>query len=410
MYPRMGHLSPLWATCASVNWTSSGWINTGSQHFLHTSALRTIILHKHSFLWSLIFSEQSGLFLQVWEPPVRDPIAFNAAALPQGEHPSWEHSRSAACSSPCVRIFQRKVNCQHSLLSTALFSDFLTPDFIAPCPSSPGAEGAELPPAVGSLTPAPSPEAVGIISWLMIFFPCMMSLVPVSDSFSSVSNNFPTCHRSRDPAAAWGRLLLASALPGLPFQHPFCSYGFWGRRSLPRFSVSAWLSYFILPNTHQSDTFDKCILLCHLLIPPLQFHLLGPKLSPHQPLGHRKFHWLFSVPVYSCFFFFFNLLAFKIIIAYYLCMCLWCVWVCSQVVFIICSFPSGSHVNFVYIGLHIEGDIIHPCTSKVCGSVCMQAAYCIHLFMCVQHVPVCVTQRWASVVVCSARSTSLSAC
>lgn len=155
MFHRMGHLSPLWATCPSVNWTSNGLINAGSQHFLHTSALSTIILHKHSLLWSLIFSEQSSFFLQLWGPLARDPIAFTAAVLPQGKHPFWEHSRSAASSSQCVHIFQRKVNCQHSLLSTALFSDFITPIFIAPCPSSPVATGAMLPPAVGSLTPAP---------------------------------------------------------------------------------------------------------------------------------------------------------------------------------------------------------------------------------------------------------------
>lgn len=155
MSPRMEHPSLPWATCPSVNWTLNGLINTGSQHFLYTSALSTKILHKHSLLWSFILSEQSGLFLQLWGPLAQHPIAFTAAALPQGKHPSWEHSRSAAC----VHIFQRKVNCQQSLLSTALFSDFITPIFIAHCPSSPGATGAMLSPAVGSLTPAPAPEA-----------------------------------------------------------------------------------------------------------------------------------------------------------------------------------------------------------------------------------------------------------
>lgn len=53
-----------------------------------------------------------------------------------------------------------------------------------------------------------------------------------------------------------------------------------------------------------------------------------------------------------------------------------CILVCSQAIFIICSFPSGPHVAFVYIGLHIEGDIIHPCTSKV--RVCVHASSLLH--------------------------------
>lgn len=95
-----------------------------------------------------------------------------------------------------------------------------------------------------------------------------MALVPVSDSSSSVSNNFHTGRKPRDPAVARGILLGASTLPALPFLRPFCSYDFRGSRSLPRFSVSAWLSCLILPDTHQSDTFDKRIFLRHLLISP----------------------------------------------------------------------------------------------------------------------------------------------
>lgn len=105
----------------------------------------------------------------------------------------------------------------------------------------------------------------------------------------------------------------------------------------------------------------------------------------------------------------FYLLALKIIIAYNLCMCLWCIWECSQAIFIICSFPSGPHVTFVYIGLHIEGDIIHPCTSKVhvcvhassllhsslhvcaaCSCLCYtKMSQCCGLFFCTQHISVC---------------------
>lgn len=73
--------------------------------------------------------------------------------------------------------------------------------------------------------------------------------------------------------------------------------------------------------------------------------------------------------------------------------CIFGVYEYAVTIFIICSFPPGLHINFVYIGLHIEGDIIHPSTSMVCGSVCMQAASCINLFVYVQCVPVCVTQR-----------------
>lgn len=224
-----------------------------------------------------------------------------------------------------------------------------------------------------------------------------MSLVPASDNSSGVSNNFPTCHKPHDPAAAGE----GCSVP-LPCQGCYSSALFalmtseaeeasQGFGSVHGCHISFCLIH--IKAIHLTNAFSYAI--CWFLLYNSTFW--DPKCRRISYQGTENFTGCVCVQLG-----FFYWLAFKIIITYYLC--LW-LYEYAVTIFIICSFSSGPHVNFV--GLHIEGDIIHACRSMVCESVCMQAAYCIHLFMCVQHVPV---QRWANAVVCSAHSTSLSAC
>lgn len=54
-------------------------------------------------------------------------------------------------------------------------------------------------------------------------------------------------------------------------------------------------------------------------------------------------------------------------------------------IFVICSFPSGPHVNFVYIGLYIEGEYrysspVHACCVGLCA--CKQLTVFISSSLC----------------------------